>query len=55
MKKISIDINSDSRVVKYKKTKLIKFNLVKVAKISKEFKNLAQIIKEQLNSVDVIK
>ena len=55
MKKIFVDINSDSRAVKYKKTKLIKFGSVEVVKITKRLKKLAQIIKEQLNSIDVIK
>ena len=55
MKKIFVNINSDSRVVKYKKIKLIKFNLIEVVKITKRLKKLAQIIKKQLNSIDVIK
>ena len=55
MKKILVDINSDSQAVKYKKTKLIKFSSVEVVKITKRLKKLTQIIKEQLNSVDVIK
>ena len=55
MKKIFVDINSDSRAVKYKKTKLIKFNLVEVVEITKRFKKLTQIIKKQSDSVDVIK
>ena len=55
MKKILVDINSDSRAVKYKKTKLIKFNATEVVEIIKKFEKLAQIIKEQSNSVDVIK
>ena len=55
MKKILVDINSDSRVVKYKKTKLIKFSSVEAVKITKRFKKLAQIIKKQSNSIDVIK
>ena len=55
MKKIFVNINSDLRIVKYKKTKLIKFNSVKIVKIIKRLKKLAQIIKKQLNSVDVVK
>ena len=55
MKKIFVDINSDSRAVKYKKIKLIKFNSVEVVEITKKFKKLAQIIKKQLNSINVIK
>ena len=55
MKKIFININLNSRTVKYKKTKLIKFNSVEVDEITKKFKKLTQIIKEQSNSVDVIK
>ena len=55
MKKIFVDINSDLRAVKYKKTKLIKFSSVGVVEITKRFKKLTQIIKEQSNSVDVIK
>ena len=55
MKKIFVDINSDSRAVKYKKTKLIEFNSAGAVKITKRLKKLAQIIKEQSNSIDVIK
>ena len=55
MKKISININSDSRVVKYKKIKLIRFSSIEVVEITKRFKKLTQIIKEQSNSVDIIK
>ena len=55
MKKIFVDINSDSRVVKYKKTKLIKFSSAGVVETTKRLKKLAQIIKEQSDSVDVIK
>ena len=46
MKKILVDINSDSRAVKYKKIKLFKFNEVEVVEIIKRFKKLAQIIKK---------
>ena len=35
MKEILININLNSRTVKYKKTKLIKFNSVEVVKITK--------------------
>ena len=55
MKEILIDINSDSRIVKYKKTKLIKFSSIEIVEITKRFKKLTQIIKEQSNSIDVIK
>ena len=55
MKKIFINFNSDSRTVKYKKTKLIKFNSVEIVEITKRFKKLTQIIKKQSDSVDVIK
>ena len=55
MKKILVNINLDSRAVKYKKTKLIKFNSVEVVEIMKRFKKLTQIIKKQSNSIDVIK
>ena len=55
MKKIFVDINLNSRAVKYKKTKLIRFSSVEVVEITKRFKKLAQIIKEQFDSVDVIK
>ena len=55
MKKIFIDINLNLRAVKYKKTKLIKFNSVEVVEITKRFKKLTQIIKEQSNSMNVIK
>ena len=55
MKKIFFDINSDSRAVKYKKTKLIRFSSVEVVEITKRLKKLTQIIKKQSNSIDVIK
>ena len=46
MKKILVDINSDSQVVKYKRIKLIKFNSIEVVEITKRLKKLVQIIKE---------
>ena len=46
MKEIFVDINSNSRVVNYKKTKLIKFSSVEVVEITKKLKKLTQIIKE---------
>ena len=55
MKKFFVDVNSNSEAVKYKKTKLIKLNSVEVVEITKGFKKLAQIIKKQSNSVDIIK
>ena len=55
MKEVFVNINLNLRAVKYKKTKLIKFDSVKVVEITKNFKKLTQIIKEQSNSVDVIK
>ena len=55
MKKILVDINSDSRAVRYKKTKLIKSSSIEVVEITKRFKKWTQIIKKQLNSIDVIK
>ena len=55
MKKILVDINSDSRTVKYKKIKLIKFSSAEVVEITKKLKKLTQIIKKQFNSIDVIK
>ena len=55
IKKILVDINSDSRVVKYKKTKLIRFSSAEVVEITKRFKKLAQIIKKQSDSIDFIK
>ena len=55
IKKILVNINSDLRTVKYKKTKLIKFSSAEAVEITKRFKKLTQIIKEQSNSVDVIK
>ena len=55
MKEISIVINLDSRAVKYKKVKQIKFNLSEVIKIFERFKRLAQIIKKQFDFVDVLK
>ena len=55
IKKIFVNINLNSQTVKYKKIKLIKFSSVEIVKITKRFKKLIQIIKEQLNSIDVIK
>ena len=55
IKEILVDINSDSRAVKYKKIKLIRFNSIEVVGITKRLKKLTQIINEQSNSVDVIK
>ena len=55
MKKFFVDINSDSRAAKYKKIKLIKFSSIEVVKITKRFKKLTQIIKKQLNLIDIIK
>ena len=55
IKEIFVDINLNSRAVKYKKTKLIKFSSVEIVKISKKLKKLTQIIKEESNSVNVIK
>ena len=55
IKKILVDINLNLRAVKYKKTKLIRFSSVEAVEITKRFKKLAQIIKEQSDSVDVIK
>ena len=46
MKEILVDINSDSRAVKYKKTKLIKFSSAEVVEITKRLKKLTQIIKK---------
>ena len=55
MKEILVDINLNSRTVKYKKIKLIRFSSAEIVEITKKFKKLAQIIKEQSDSVDVIK
>ena len=55
MKEIFVDINSNSRTVKNKKTKLIRFNSVGVVEITKRFKKLTQIIKEQSDSINIIK
>ena len=55
MKETFVDINSDSRAVKYKKIKLIRFDSIEIVEITKRFKKLTQIIKKQLNSIDVIK
>ena len=46
MKRIFVNINSNSQAVKYKKTKLIKFSSVEIVEITKKFKKLAQIVKE---------
>ena len=40
IKKILVDNNSNSRAVKYKKTKLIKFNSAEAVEITKKFKKL---------------
>ena len=55
MKKIFVDINLNLRTVKYKKTKLIKFSSVEIVEITKRLKKLAQIIKKQSDSIDIIK
>ena len=55
MKEIFVNINLDLRTVRYKKPKLIKFNSVEVVETMKRLKKLIQIIKEQSNSIDVIK
>ena len=55
MKKVLVDINSNLRIVKYKKTKLIRFSSIEIVETSKIFKKLAQIIKKQSNSINVIK
>ena len=55
MKEISDVINLNSWILKYKKIKQIKFNSIEIIKISKKFKKLTSIIKEQFNFVDVIK
>ena len=55
MKKILVDINSDSRAAKYKKTKLIKFSSAGAVEITERLKKLTQIIKKQSDSIDVIK
>ena len=55
MKKILVDINLNLWVIKYKKTKLIKFSSIEAVEITKRLKKLAQIIKKQSNSIDVIK
>ena len=46
IKEIFVNFNSDSRAVKYKKTKSIKFSSVEVVEITKKPKKLTQIIKE---------
>ena len=48
IKKILVNINSNSQAEKYKKTKIIKFSSVEVVEITKRFKKLIQIIKKQL-------
>ena len=55
MKKILVNINSDSRIIKYKETKLIRFSSVEVVEITKRLKKLTQIIKKRSNSIDIIK
>ena len=46
MKEVFVVINSNSRVVKYKKIKQIKLNSIEIIEISKRFKRLTQIIKK---------
>ena len=55
MKEIFVDINLNSRAVKYKKIKLIRFSSIEIVEITKRLKKLAQIIKKQSDSVDIIK
>ena len=55
MKEIFFDINLNSWIVKYKKIKLIKFSPAGAVEITKKFKKLTQIIKEQSNLVNIIK
>ena len=55
MKEIFININLNLRAVKYKKINLIRFSSIEIVEITKKLKKLTQIIKKQLNSVDVIK
>ena len=55
MKEILVDINSNSRIVKYKKIKLIRFSSAEIVEITKRFKKLTQIIKKQSDSIDIIK
>ena len=40
MKEIFVNINSDSRTIKYKKIKLIKFSSLEAVEITKKFKKL---------------
>ena len=47
IKKIFVDINLNSRAVKHKKLKLIKFSSVEIVKITKRLKKSTQIIKKQ--------
>ena len=52
MKEILVNINLNSRAIKYKKTKLIKFSSIEIVEISRRFKKLAQIIKNnQIQSI----
>ena len=55
MKKISININSDSRTIKYSKIKQIKFNSIKIIKDLRRFKKLLQIIEKYFNFINLIK
>ena len=55
MKKIFININLNSRAVKYEKAKSVKLSSIEIVKILKKFKKLTQIIEEQFNSIDIIK
>ena len=40
MKKIFVDINSDLRIIKYKKTQLIRFNSVEIVETPNKLKKL---------------
>ena len=53
IKKVFVDINSDSRTIKFKKQ--IKFNSIEIVETLKRFKELAQIITKQFNSIVSIK
>ena len=55
MKRIIVNINSNSRVIKYKKTKLIRFSSIEIIEILKKFKKSTQIMKKQFDSIESIK
>ena len=55
IKEIFVNINLNSRAVKYKTMKQIKFSPIEVVETLKKFKKLIQIIKKHFDFVNIIK